>query len=128
MVTDYTITSGKARTRFVLCPIKPDWILEGEPVARVALLSRSADGKATTCYWDCTAGRFNWYYGLDETVHVLEGAVTLKSPRGHTQRVLAGDTVFFPAGSHAEWTVDTYVRKLAFLRAGESSMVGAGLG
>jgi hypothetical protein len=28
----------------------------------------------------------------------------------------AGDTVFFPAGSSAEWTVETYVRKIAFLR------------
>jgi len=30
--------------------------------------------------------------------------------------VAAGDTVFFPKGSSAEWTVDKYVRKLAFCR------------
>jgi hypothetical protein len=30
--------------------------------------------------------------------------------------VATGDTVFFPAGSSAEWTVDNYVRKLAFCR------------
>jgi uncharacterized protein len=30
--------------------------------------------------------------------------------------VTAGDTVFFPVGSSAEWTVDKYVRKLAFCR------------
>jgi len=27
-----------------------------------------------------------------------------------------GDTAFFAAGSSAEWTVETYVRKVAFLQ------------
>jgi len=35
---------------------------------------------------------------------------------GKSRRVTAGDTVFFPVGSSAEWTVDKYVRKLAFCR------------
>ena len=43
-------------------PINRDWILEGDPRARAILLSRSADGTASTFIWDCTAGRFNWYY------------------------------------------------------------------
>jgi uncharacterized protein len=30
--------------------------------------------------------------------------------------VVAGDIVFFPAGAQAEWTVDKYIRKLAFCR------------
>jgi hypothetical protein len=30
--------------------------------------------------------------------------------------VVAGDTIFFPAGAQAEWTVDKYIRKLAFCR------------
>ena len=64
----------------------------------------------------CPAGRFNWFYHFDETLHILEGEVTLKFPTGASQRVVAGDTIFFPAGSSAEWTVDNYVRKLAFCR------------
>ncbi len=28
----------------------------------------------------------------------------------------AGDIIYFPKGSHAEWTVERYVRKLAFCR------------
>jgi len=47
---------------------------------------------------------------------VLEGTVTLKFPSGISHLVVAGDTVFFPAGSAAEWTVDRYIRKLAFCR------------
>lgn len=98
--------------------INPDWILEGNPVARNHLLSRSADGNASTWIWDCTAGKFNWYYDVDETVYLIEGSVTIKDHATGTPRhVTAGDTVFFPTGSSAEWEVDTYVRKIAFLRA-----------
>jgi uncharacterized protein len=116
MAIDYLITSGKTAANFVSCPIRPEWILEGTPVARLELLSSSADGTASTYYWDCTAGRFNWYYSFDETLYILEGSVTLKSRSGATRLVVAGDTVFFPAGSSAEWTVDSYIRKLAFCR------------
>src|ERR1700693_6383205 len=116
MAPDATITSGTEPPLFVAAPIDASWILAAEPVARLALLSSSADGTASTYYWDCTAGRFNWYYAFDETLHILEGFVTLKAPCGSSRRVGAGDTVFFPAGSQPEWTVDKYIRKLAFCR------------
>lgn len=97
------------------CPIKSAWIIEGNPVARNFLLSSSKDGTASTVIWDCTAGRFNWFYGIDETVYVLEGSVRLKDANG-SRLVKAGDSIFFPAGSSAEWTVETYIKKVAFLR------------
>jgi uncharacterized cupin superfamily protein len=111
-----TITSGADTPQFVVSPIRASWILAGAPVARVALLSSSADGTASTYYWDCTAGRFNWYYRFDETLHILEGSVSLKAPSGSSRLAVAGDIIFFPAGSQAEWTVDKYIRKLAFCR------------
>jgi uncharacterized cupin superfamily protein len=117
MAIESSITFGTSTADLVSNPIQPAWILEGEPVARIALLSSSADGTASTYFWDCTAGKFNWFYSFDETFHLLEGEVTLKSPSGNSQRVAAGDTVFFPMGSSAEWTVHKYVRKLAFCRA-----------
>ena len=98
------------------CPVNPAWVLEGSPVARIEHLSSSADGTASTYFWECTAGRFNWFYSFDETLHILEGSVRLKYPNGEVRNVAAGDVVFFPKGSHAEWTVDRYVRKLAFCR------------
>ena len=97
-------------------PIFPDWILEGNPVARNKVLSQSADGTATTLVWDCTAGRFNWFYSIDETVYVIEGGVVVKDTSGTVRRLSAGDTIFFPAGSRAEWTVEKYIRKIAFCR------------
>ena len=113
---EFFITFGANKDKLVSNPIRHEWILEGQPVARIELLSSSADGTASTYFWDCTAGRFNWFYAFDETFHILEGAVMLKDTTGRSRRVTVGDTVFFPRGSTAEWTVDTYVRKLAFCR------------
>jgi uncharacterized cupin superfamily protein len=113
---EFHITFGATKDKLVSNPIQPEWILEGRPVARIELLSSSADGTASTYFWDCTAGRFNWFYTFDETFHVLEGAVSLKDTAGRSRHVTVGDTVFFPKGSTAEWTVETYVRKLAFCR------------
>jgi uncharacterized cupin superfamily protein len=96
-------------------PIQPAWILEGSPKTRVKVLSDgSTDGSAFTVMWDCTAGRFNWFYDVDETVFILEGAVTLTLPSGTTRRLTAGSTYFFAHGTRAEWHVDQYIRKVAF--------------
>ena len=97
-------------------PIQPAWILAGKPEARYHVLSRSVDGTARTVVWDCTAGRFNWYYDVDETIYILQGSVEIKKPSGEVLRVAAGDSVMFRAGSCAEWTVENYVRKIAFFR------------
>ena len=97
------------------CPIHPSWILEGLPEARIAVLSDgSSDGTAFTVMWDCTAGRFNWFYAIDETVYILEGAVTLTLESGATRRLVAGSSYFFARGTQAQWQVDSYIRKVAF--------------
>jgi hypothetical protein len=97
-------------------PIHPKWVLEGNPIARSKLLSVSADGTASSYIWDCTAGRFNWYYEADETVYVIEGGVIIKDAGGSPRRLTAGDTIFFPAGARAEWHVEDYIRKFALIR------------
>lgn len=98
------------------CPINPAWIIEGAPVARNFLLSRSTDGSACTLLWDCTQGVFNWHYDIDETVYVLEGSVVVRDDDGVEHRLGPGDHALFPAGSHAVWRVESYVRKVAFCR------------
>lgn len=116
MAIESTITFGTAAGSLVSNPIRAEWILEGTPHARALKLSSSADGTASTYFWDCTAGRFNWFYSFDETFHILEGNVLLVEPSGLSRQVGPGDTVFFPVGSRAEWTVEHYVKKLAFCR------------
>jgi uncharacterized cupin superfamily protein len=109
------IKFGTSHGDLTPAPINPEWILEGNPVARNKFLSRSVDGNGSTYIWDCTAGRFNWHYDIDETVCVLQGSVLVKDPNGGSRLLEAGDTAFFAAGSSAEWTVQTYIRKVAFL-------------
>ncbi len=97
-------------------PIYSHWILEGNPFARNNVLSSSADKAATTWMWDCTAGRFNWHYDAEETIYIVEGTVRIREHGGSACMLKSGDTAFFPAGSSAEWTVENYVRKIAFQR------------
>src|SRR5271165_1295141 len=97
-------------------PIHQGWILEGEPKARSFLVSLSQDRTTSVYVWDCTAGRFNWFYGVDETVCVLEGSALITLPHKQVKRLEPGVIVLFPKGSQAEWRVDSYIRKVAFCR------------
>lgn len=98
-------------------PIPPGWILEGSPVSREKLLASSADGMASAYIWDCTAGRFDWFYDVDELAYVLEGTVILEDSAGERRVLGSGDSFLFPAGSRFCWSVPEYVRKIAFLHA-----------
>ena len=90
------------------------WI--SKPIARNKFLSRSADDTACTYIWDCTAGKFNWHYEVDETVYVLEGRVVINDPTGNSRTLKPATRSSFREAQKAEWTVDCYVRKVAFLR------------
>ena len=96
-------------------PIRLEWVVSGKPEARCAELSRSPDGLALSAVWDCTAGEFDWTFGGDETVHILEGEVVVQTPQG-PRTLRPGDVALFPAGSTCRWQVPVYVKKLAFCR------------
>lgn len=96
-------------------PINPDWIHEGNPVAKATKWGASVDGMVGTYVWSCTAGTFDWHFGDDEIVHIVEGAVVVTSPEGVTTTLEVGDSGFFPAGTVWLWHVPTYVRKHAVL-------------
>jgi uncharacterized protein len=97
-------------------PICSSWIVEGTPQARSQCLAQSADGTATVYAWSCTAGRFNWHYAVDETLHIISGEVFVTDERGEVRRLGPGDMAFFPAGSRSLWHVPKDVRKLAVCR------------
>jgi hypothetical protein len=98
-------------------PINPAWVRTGNPVARATQIASSADGTSSTAVWDCTAGSFDWQFGCDETVHILEGEVIVTEPGQPPRTLRVGDVALFPAGMTAHWQVPVYVRKLAFMRA-----------
>ncbi len=108
-------------------PIHPGWILSGTPEARSKQLARSHDGASSVMAWSCTAGRFNWHYMVDETVHIVSGEVFVTDENGVERRLGPGDMAFFPAGSRSTWRVPVEVRKLAVCRQAMPSLFGFGL-
>jgi uncharacterized cupin superfamily protein len=114
--TQTVVSAASSGLNMQPAPINPDWIIAGEPVARMADHSRSADRAAYTALWDCTAGTFRWFFAWDETVHIVEGEVHVTAQDGSVHMLQAGDVAYFKAGTWATWRVDTYVRKVAFLR------------
>jgi uncharacterized cupin superfamily protein len=108
-------------------PIEPSWIIEGKPDATWSVLSKSADGLASTMVWHCTAGKFNWYYDFDETILILEGGIVLESDTMPPTRYGPGDVIFFKDGAHARWHIESHVKKLAFCRKTQPVWLGFAL-
>jgi uncharacterized cupin superfamily protein len=108
-------------------PIEPSWIIEGKPDATWCVLSKSADGLASTMVWHCTAGKFNWYYDFDETILILEGGIVLESDTMPPARYGPGDVIFFKDGALARWHVESHVKKLAFCRKTQPVWLGFAL-
>ena len=108
-------------------PIDPSWIIEGNPEAQCCVLSKSADGMASTMVWQCSEGKFDWYYDFDETILILEGSIVLENDTMNPTRYSAGDVIFFKDGAHARWHVEGHVRKLAFCRTTQPMLLGFAL-
>jgi uncharacterized protein len=126
-MSDALIETANLAVNLTPRPIEPSWIIEGNPVAQWHVLSRSADGLASTMVWECSEGRFNWYYDFDETVLILEGSIVLESDGMPPTRYTAGDVIFFKDGAHAKWHVEGRVRKLAFCRKTQPVWLGFAL-
>ena len=108
-------------------PIPPHWITEGAPVAKSKRLGTSADGTASIMAWSCTPGRFTWRYTVDEIIHIISGEISVTDENGQSRRLVAGDMVFFPAGSVSHWHVIKEVRKLAVCRQSMPRLFGLAL-
>ncbi|MFL5844793.1 MAG: cupin domain-containing protein [Solirubrobacteraceae bacterium] len=88
-------------------------VLEGSPISRYSDLIGSPQDRVLVNVWDCTAGRMQFDYWADETVHILEGEATVVDEHGRVFELRAGDVAHFVKGSRLTWTVPSYVRKLA---------------
>lgn len=121
------IETGKLAVTLTPRPIEPSWIIEGKPDAQWSVLSKSADGLASTMIWECSEGKFNWYYDFDETILVLEGSIVLENDTMGPTRYGPGDVIFFRDGAHAKWHVEGRVKKLAFCRKTNPAMLGLAL-
>jgi uncharacterized cupin superfamily protein len=123
MISRTLIEVANTASNLTPSPIESSWIIEGSPKAEVALLSKSADGQAWTMVWQCSAGKFNWFYDIDETILILEGSIVLESDGMPPARYGQGDVILFKQGAHAKWHVEDHVRKLAFCRKTQPVLV-----
>jgi len=127
-MTARPIEAANLKVKLFPSPIEPSWILEGNPRARSCTLCRSTDGTDRTVVWECTGGKFNWYYGCDETILILEGSIILENDSFPPTRYGIGDVILFRKGAHARWHVENYVRKLAFCHSVDPAIIGFVLG
>jgi uncharacterized protein len=96
-------------------PVDPSWVRSGTPNFRGTETSRSPDGKTTTGLWACDGpSTFEWQFGADETVHLLEGRVEVDY-RGSRFTLEPGDTATFHAGTRAVWHVPHHAKKVFVL-------------
>lgn len=106
--------STEALTKVMLpMQVDPSWIKSGTPRFLVtdSATVKSPVGSISTGLWSCDGpATFDWTYGTDETVHILEGDARIDY-LGKTLTLKAGDTAFFQAGTKATWTVPTRVFK-----------------
>src|SRR6202171_2490504 len=108
-------------------PIEPSWVIEGNPFAQSSVLSKSADGTASTMVWQCSDGKFNWYYDFDETILILERSIVLENGTMHPTPYGPGDVSFFRDAAHAKWQVEGNVQMLAFCRRTQPVLLGFAL-
>jgi uncharacterized cupin superfamily protein len=94
-------------------PMDPSWILEGNPQARSRRLFVDPDRSISAILWDCTAGRFDWHYGGDEIIQIVDGEAELTFPSGTVTTVKPGDIVYFPGAQIVQFNVPHYIRKVS---------------
>ena len=116
-------TGTTMETDFQPAPLKPSWIIEGNPTARSLKLGEATDGNLSFGLWDCTEGQFIFKYRSDELVHILEGDATVRGP-GMELHLHPGVVAFFPQGLTLHWTVHRYIKKLAIFRSTQRSYMG----
>ena len=97
-------------------PTDPSWIKSGTPNFRMNATAVSPDGRTVSGLWACDGpSTFEWHFGEDETIHVLEGGVEIDYLQ-HRVTLRAGDMFRFRAGTTALWHVPVHVKKMFTLQ------------
>ena len=95
--------------------VDPSWVRSGTPNFRGTETARSADGSGATGMWACDGpSTFEWRFGSDETVHLLEGKIEVEYLGRHFT-LNPGDTATFHQGTRSVWHVPQYAKKVFVL-------------
>jgi uncharacterized cupin superfamily protein len=86
-------------------------IISGSPVFRSNTFGASGDGSTSSGLWECVGPtEFEWQYGTDETIYILEGSAELEY-LGRSFTLRAGDCTHFATGTVARWVVRERIKK-----------------
>ena len=97
-------------------PLPDEEILEGTPDCRGLFTVESADEGASAGFWSCDVGRYEFYFGYDEFVYLIEGELEV-SCEGQSYTLRPGDSALFPQGSTSIWHVKSKMKKYFVARA-----------
>ena len=92
-------------------PLPAELVMEGDPQASGAVLSKSDDARKVRGIWSCTPGKFRWNWTYDETVFMLSGRATVALSGGRVVELEPGDMAFFSSGEESVWTIHETLRK-----------------
>jgi uncharacterized cupin superfamily protein len=88
---------------------EPFEVGDGRIIGEVHFLRSEDDGSFYAGLWRLPAGGmpepFDYEMAMNETIHVLEGAVELAIEGGPTLHLKAGDLASFRAGTNSRWTL-----------------------
>jgi hypothetical protein len=91
------------------------FVVDGVPTGEIRWL-RPGSGPAPEALevgiWRSDPASYDYPFEVDETFHVVEGAVTIDLPdSGETIELKAGDVAYFRRGTRSTWTVTERFRK-----------------
>jgi uncharacterized cupin superfamily protein len=90
----------------------PD-VIDGKPEGKVHWLrtSTEGDGQLLTGMFTAQPSKVNYEFVGDESLHLMEGRVTVEMSDGETVEMKAGDVASFPKGAKSVWTIHEPMKK-----------------
>jgi len=91
------------------------FVVDGKQVGEIRWLRTPRDDASTALevgLWRSHPAVYDYLFAVDETFHVIEGAVTIDLPEsGERIDLEAGDIAFFEAGTPSVWTITKPFKK-----------------
>jgi uncharacterized cupin superfamily protein len=88
-------------------------VIEGDPQGKVHWLrtSTGGDGQLLTGMFTAQPSKVKYTFIGDESLHLMEGRVTVEMEDGEQFTVSAGEVAAFPKGANSVWTIHEPMKK-----------------
>jgi uncharacterized cupin superfamily protein len=87
--------------------------VEGEPNGQVNWLRQdtAGDGMLLTGMFTCNPAKVDYTFVGDESLHLMEGRITVEMEGGETVELKPGDVASFPKGARSVWHIHEPMKK-----------------